>query len=133
MDDEICQLTDRTNDGYESKIECLVERYRFDAAVLACTDAFIDLLWGNAQFDSPRSRLLLKSVPCLAEVGGNIERIRRRPHREVLEQVISIADQAGLRAFSSEIRIATDLMIRLNLRCPTPLAEEDDAALGRLG
>jgi hypothetical protein len=133
IDDGICRLADRTNDGFESKIECLVERYRSDAAVLACAGAFIDLLWGNAQFDSPRARLLLKSVPCVAEAGQDIERIRHRPHQEVLEQVISIVDQAGLRAFSYEIRRATDLVRRLNLLCPAPLAEEDDAALSSLG
>jgi hypothetical protein len=133
IDDGICRLADRTNDGYESKIECLVERYRFDAAVLACAGAFIDLLWGNAQLDHPRSRRLLKSVLCLAEAGRDIERIRRKPHEEVLKEVISMADQVALQEFSSEICCATDIMRRLDLLCPTPLAEEDDAALWRLG
>jgi hypothetical protein len=133
IDDGICRLAHRTSDGYGSKIERLVERYRSNTAVLACAGAFIDLLWLNAQLDHPRSRLLLKTVPCLAEAGRDIERIRRRPHQEVLEQVISIADPAALREFSSEIRRATDIMRRLTLLCPTPLAEEDDAALWRLG
>jgi hypothetical protein len=133
IDDEIRRLADRTNDGYESKIEPLIERCRFDAAVLACASAFIDLLWGNAQLDSARSRLLLEILPCLAEAGRDIERIRRRPHQEVLEQVASIADHPGRRDFSSEIARANDILRRLNTLCPAPLAEEDDAALSRLG
>ena len=80
IDDGLCRLTDRANDGYESKIERLVERYNSDAAVLACPSVFIDLLWGDAQLDHPRSRQLLKFVPCLAEAERDIERIRRRPH-----------------------------------------------------
>ena len=54
IDDGLCRLTDRANDGYESKIERLVERYNSDAAVLACPSVFIDLLWGDAQLDHPR-------------------------------------------------------------------------------
>jgi hypothetical protein len=77
------------------------------------------------------STTLIASPPTGME--RDIERIRRRPHQEVLEQVISIADPAGLREFSSEICCATDVMRRLNLLYPTPLAEEDAAALGRLG
>ena len=133
IDGGICRLAGCINEGYVSKIERLVERYHFGVGVLACADAFIEMLWFNAQLDHPRSRLLLKIVPCMAEGGRDIERIRRRPHQEVLKQVISIADRAGLLEFSYEIAIATDIMRRLDLVCPAPLAEEDDAALWRFG
>ena len=131
IDEEIARLADHLNGGYESKIERLAERYRPDAAVLTCARAFIDLLWANAQLNTIRAALLLEYVPCLAEAGQDVERIRSRPHQEVLEQVASMAGNARLlESFSSEIQRANELIRRLRLF--TPLYSEDIAALSSL-
>jgi hypothetical protein len=77
-------------------------------------------------------RILALRGVAVAEDGRDIESTKRMPHQEVLEQVISIADQAGPPRVFSEICGTTDIMRRLNYFVHTALAEEDDAALWRL-
>ena len=112
--------------GPRMTIENLAGRQYPDAAVLACTRAFIDDIWFKARLDTPGGTKLSELVPSLAGHGWNIEEIRRKPSEPVLQEVIAITDRLGRMQFASDIAAATSILARLELR---KLSDEDDAAI----
>lgn len=132
IEEGVRRLGGRSTDGYASRIEPLAARAPTGAALASCARAFVDLMWANALLNGHRAQALKRHVPILAEVRYDIERLRQEPISAILDQVVSIQDQASRRDLSVEIRTAEGIIRRLKLASQHTLAAEDDEALGQL-
>ena len=132
IDEASCPLADRVSDGYESRIEALASRAPTGTASLCCARAFVDGLWARSQFDTPEGRLLRRSVSALSEVDHDLARLREMPARDVLQEFVSLEDTTARVQNRYQIGEASKILERLIRFFPTPFAQEDDDALGRL-
>jgi hypothetical protein len=130
IDSEIKRLTGaQTQVCFRSRIEILMDLHLPEGAALLCARTLIESIWRSAV----HSETMRAAVPLLGAAAAMKAVPKDLNFFRVLSQFSTFEDRTMTRTYWPSIVAARELVRRLEAFGCTPLASEDDEALGALG